>query len=89
MQTAAPKELSNGPHRWQVSGDQRKAEDQRVSKERQTHAGSSSAERITDPYINLDLVQKFQLVLVLSNLLTRPSAIRGTLAAKFMCSPVH
>ena len=32
---------------------------------RQTHAGNSSAERTTDPYINLDLVQKFQLVLVL------------------------
>ena len=30
---------------------------------KQTYAGSSSAERTLDPYINLDLIQNFKIVL--------------------------
>ena len=47
---------------------------------------AAEAERITDPYINLDLKKKFQssTYYLVTNLLTRPSIIRSTLAAKFM-----
>ena len=34
---------------------------QRASDGRQTHAGKSSAERTTDPYINLELMQNFKI----------------------------